>query len=83
MADYLRTLLDKNGYKTTVQRKILYEVLSDNKDKHLSTEEIYDLIKNRYPNIGIATIYRTLLLFEDIGIVYKHNFDDGFSRYEI
>jgi Fur family ferric uptake transcriptional regulator len=83
MADYLRTLLDKNGYKTTVQRKIVYEVLSDNKDKHLSTEEIYGLIKDRYPNIGIATIYRTLLLFEDIGLVYKHNFDDGFSRYEI
>jgi|LSQX01.2.fsa_nt_gb Fur family ferric uptake transcriptional regulator len=83
MVDYLITLLDKNGYKTTVQRKILYEVLCENKDKHLSSEEIYELIKNRYPNIGIATIYRTLLLFEDIGLVYKHNFDDGFSRYEI
>ena len=70
MTDYLKELLDKNGFKTTVQRKILYEVLSENKDKHLSTEEIYDLIKNKYPKIGIATIYRTLLLFEEIGLVY-------------
>ncbi len=83
MTDFLRDLLEKNGYKTTVQRKALYEFLSENKDKHLSTEEVYDLIKNKYPKIGIATIYRTLLLFEEIGLVYKHNFDDGYSRYEI
>ena len=83
MSNDLRDLLEKNGYKTTNQRKILYEVLSENKDKHLSTEEIYDLIKDRYPKIGIATIYRTLLLFEEIGLVYKHNFDDGYQRYEI
>ena len=83
MSDDLRDLLETNGYKTTIQRKILYEVLSENKEKHLSTEEIYDLIKDRYPKVGIATIYRTLLLFEEIGLVYKHNFDDGYQRYEI
>ncbi len=83
MSDYLKNLLEKNGHKTTVQRKTVYEVLTENKDKHLSTEEIYGLIKNKYPKIGIATIYRTLILFEDIGLVYKLNFDDGYSRYEI
>lgn len=58
-------------------------MLLDNKDEHLTTEEIYNLIKLRNPNIGIATIYRALLLFEEIGLVYKLNFDDGCLRYEI
>lgn len=66
-----------------MQRKILYEVLLESKDKHLSTEEIYNIMKQKYPKIGIATIYRSLLLFEEIGLVYKHNFDDGCLRYEI
>ncbi|HHZ03164.1 MAG TPA: transcriptional repressor [Tissierellia bacterium] len=79
----LGELLDKNGYKKTVQRKLLYEVLLENKDMHLSTEEIYNLIKVKNPKIGIATVYRTLLLFEEIGLVYKHDFDDGYLRYEI
>lgn len=83
MAEYLTDLLEKNGYKTTIQRKTVYEVLCENKDKHLSTEDIYNIIQNVNPKIGIATIYRTLLIFEDIGLVYRHNFDDGFQRYEI
>ncbi len=82
-SDYLINVLTNNGYKSTVQRSLVYETLTENKDKHLSTEEVYDLIKDKNPNMGIATIYRTLQLFEEIGLVYKHNFDDGCSRYEI
>lgn len=82
-SDYLTKTLDENGYKTTTQRSMVYEILNENKDKHLSTEEIYELIRDKNPKMGIATIYRTLQLFEEIGLVYKHNFDDGCSRYEI
>lgn len=82
-SDYLIKALGENGYKTTTQRSLVYDILIENKDKHLSTEEVYELIKNKNPNMGIATIYRTLQLFEEIGLVYKHNFDDGCSRYEI
>ncbi|WMJ75846.1 MULTISPECIES: Fur family transcriptional regulator [unclassified Sedimentibacter] len=82
-SDYLLKALGDNGYKTTSQRALVYEVLSENKDQHLSTEEVYELVKKKNSNMGIATIYRTLQLFEEIGLVYKHNFDDGCSRYEI
>ncbi len=82
-ADYLTKLLCKDGYKVTVQRSMIYEILMENEDKHLSTEEIYELVKEKNPKVGIATTYRTLQLFEEIGLVYKHNFDDGLSRYEI
>lgn len=82
-SDYLIKTLSDNGYKTTTQRSLVYDILTENKDQHLSTEEVYDLIKNKNPKMGIATIYRTLQLFEEIGLVYKHNFDDGCSRYEI
>lgn len=82
-SDYLIKTLGDKGYKTTIQRSLVYDILAENKDQHLSTEEVYELIKDKNPKMGIATIYRTLQLFEEIGLVYKHNFDDGCSRYEI
>ncbi len=82
-SDHLIKILEDKGYKSTTQRILVYDILAENKDKHLSTEEIYELIKHKNPRMGIATIYRTLQLFEETGLVYKHNFDDGCSRYEI
>lgn len=82
-SDYLVKALGENGYKITTQRVLVFDILTENKDQHLSTEDIYALIKDKNPKMGIATIYRTLQLFEEIGLVYKHNFDDGCSRYEI
>lgn len=81
--DYLKNLLGEKGYKITTQRRVVYDVLLENKDDHLSPEEVFELIKDKYPQVGLATIYRTLQLFEEIGLVYKHNFDDGCNRYEI
>jgi len=43
-SDYLIKLLCENGYKITIQRSMIYEILMENKDKHLSTEEIYELV---------------------------------------
>ncbi len=82
-SDHLIKILEDKGYKSTTQRILVYDILAENKDKHLSTEEIYELIKHKNPKMGIATIYRTLQLFEETELVYKHNFDDGCSRYEI
>ena len=73
----------KNGYKLTTQRRVIFEVLYEDSCKHPSPEEIYDRVKDKYPEIGLATIYRTLQLMEDLGIVYKMNFNDGLSRYEL
>lgn len=81
--DYLKGILDDKGFKMTNQRRIVFETLNENKHEHLSPEEIYELIKDKYPTIGLATIYRTLQVFEEIGLIYKLNFDDGCYRYEI
>lgn len=79
----LTEILKENGYKLTTQRKVIYNVFLENEEAHLSPEEIYDKLRDSHPEIGIATVYRTLQLFEDLGILYKVNFNDGCSRFEI
>ncbi|MDD2494849.1 MAG: Fur family transcriptional regulator [Tissierellia bacterium] len=81
--DNLRNILGGNGFKMTNQRRVVFEILAENSNEHLSPEEIYELIKDKYPEMGLATIYRTLQIFEEIGLVYKLNFDDGCYRYEL
>lgn len=81
--DYLKNILIKNGFKLTTQRRVVFEILSDREEEHLSPEQIFEFIKDKYPEMGLATIYRTLQIFEEIGLVYKLNFDDGCYRYEI
>jgi Fur family ferric uptake transcriptional regulator len=71
------------GYKLTPQRRAVLDVIIDNEGKHLSTEEVYDIVKKDCPEIGLATVYRTLQLLEKMGVVCKMNFDDGCNRYEL
>lgn len=79
----LKETLKGKGYKHTPQRKVILDVIEQQKGRHLSSEEIYDLVRKTHPEIGLATIYRTLLLFDNMGIVQKIDLDDGFSRYEL
>ncbi|MCG8499804.1 MAG: transcriptional repressor [Firmicutes bacterium] len=83
MINNFETTLKENGYKLTVQRRVILNLLIEHEEKHLSTEEIYELVKKKYPQIGLATVYRTLMLFDKLGLIYKLDFDDGFSRYEL
>lgn len=80
--EILKKKLREKGFKLTPQRKSILDVTIANEGKHLSAEEIYELVKNYCPDIGLATVYRTMQIFDEIGLVYKHNFDDGRSRYE-
>ncbi|HLS54275.1 MAG TPA: Fur family transcriptional regulator [Tissierellaceae bacterium] len=80
--EYKETLR-REGYKLTDQRKAILSTIIEHHEEHLSCDEIFNLVSKKYPDIGIATVYRTLQLFEKLNIVYKLNFDDGFSRYEI
>ena len=75
--------LQKEGYKLTTQRRAILKTIVDNQESHLSCDEVYNIVKKEYPDLGIATVYRTLQLFEKLNIVYKLNFDDGCSRYEL
>lgn len=75
--------LKEKGCKLTLQRRSVLDVLIEHNDEHLSTEEIYGEVKKKYPEIGLATVYRTVQLFEEMGIVDRLNFDDGCSRFEL
>lgn len=79
----IKEQMKSKGYKLTPQRRAVLDVIIENEDKHLSTEEIYDIVKVKCPEIGLATVYRTIQLLEKIGIVVKLNFDDGCNRYEL
>ncbi|MDO5027902.1 MAG: Fur family transcriptional regulator [Bacillota bacterium] len=75
-------ILAEKGYKTTEPRRVLLEFLDKDKNKHLSCDEIYDRLSTDHPNMGIATIYRNMQLFEELNIVTKLTLDDGVGRYE-
>ncbi|MHB1126426.1 MAG: Fur family transcriptional regulator [Bacillota bacterium] len=74
--------LHEKDYKVTPQRRVILKAFVDNAEQHLSAEEVYGIVKERHPEIGLATVYRTLDLFADLEILRKMNFDDGRSRYE-
>ena len=73
----------KKGYKLTPQRRAIVDTIVDSEGKHLTAEEIYDEVKKKCPEIGLATVYRTILLLEEIGIVSRLHLNDGCSRYEL
>ena len=69
------------GLRMTDQRRVIARVLSDALD-HPDAEELYRRASTIDPHISIATVYRTVKLFEDAGIVKRHEFGDGRARYE-
>ena len=75
--------LRTKDYKLTSRRENILQVLIENQDKHLSAEEIYYLVKKRAPDVGLATVYRTLELFTDFAITHRIDFGDGRKRYEL
>ncbi|RCW42138.1 Fur family transcriptional regulator [Paenibacillus prosopidis] len=72
-----------NGYKLTTQREIILRVLLENERDHLSAEGMFMLVKQKYSEIGLATVYRTLELLAELHIVEKMNFGDGVARYDL
>lgn len=72
----------KHGLRITVPRQVILEVLSES-DEYLSAEEVYMIVHNRYPNIGMATVYRTLNLLSDMGMVTRYEFGEGKARFEL
>ena len=72
--------IDK-GMKMTAQRRVIARVLSDASD-HPDVEQVYQRSSTIDPRISIATVYRTVRLFEEAEILKRHDFGDGRSRYE-
>ena len=69
------------GVKLTEQRKIIAKIMSESND-HPDVDELYNRVSKIDSKISIATVYRTVKLFEESGIVAKHDFKGGKARYE-
>lgn len=70
------------GYRFTIPRQIILQVLDESKE-HLSAEDIYLKVHQLYPAIGLTTVYRTLELLVNMGLVSKFDFGDGRARFEL
>jgi Fur family ferric uptake transcriptional regulator len=79
----IKELVKARGYKLTPQRRATLDVILQNEGKHMSTEEVYLEVKKVCPEIGLATVYRTMQLLEEMNVLLKYNFDDGRNRYEL
>tara|TARA_R110002072_G_scaffold9326_8_gene45512 strand:- start:1954 stop:2364 length:411 start_codon:yes stop_codon:yes gene_type:complete len=81
MPDRLERRCQEIGLKMTDQRRVIARVLSAAKD-HPDVEQLYQRATKVDPRISIATVYRTVKLFEESGILERHDFGDGRARYE-
>ena len=77
----IEQLCQEKGLRITEQRRVIARVLSD-ADDHPDVELLHKRASAIDPGISIATVYRTVRLFEDAGILERHDFGDGRSRYE-
>ena len=90
MSDKVETIEQKclaKGVKLTDQRRIIAKIISDSKSEygesdHPDVDELYSRVSKVDPKISIATVYRTVKLFEEAGILTKHDFKGGKARYE-
>lgn len=78
-----KELLKEKGLKVTNQRLLVLQVLAEHRDQHMTAEDIFELVKEDYPEIGLATIYRTVQLLLEMQLVDRIMLDDGCVRYEI
>ena len=86
MSEIEQQCLEK-GVKLTDQRRIIARILSESKktygeSDHPDVDELYNRVSKIDPKISIATVYRTVKLFEEAGILTKHGFKGGKARYE-
>ena len=78
----LRKKLSERGYKMTPQRKEILGIFVE-RGGHMSAEDVYGILRERESEIGLATVYRSLDLLSDIGILVRLDFGDGCARYEL
>jgi Fur family ferric uptake transcriptional regulator len=77
----IEALCAERGLRITEQRRVIARVLSESED-HPDVEELHVRASKLDPGISIATVYRTVRLFEEAGILDRHDFGDGRARYE-
>ena len=77
----IEQLCHDRGLRITEQRRVIARVLSESED-HPDVEKLHERASAIDPGISIATVYRTVRLFEEAGILDRHDFGDGRARYE-
>ena len=87
MVDKIEQKFQKKGLKLTDQRRTIARVILESKEEygesdHPDVDELYNRVSKIDPKISIATVYRTVKLFEESGILTKHEFKGGKARYE-
>ena len=87
MSETIEEICLKKGVKLTDQRRIIAKILSQSKENygesdHPDVDELYKRVSKIDSKISIATVYRTVKLFEEAGILTKHDFKGGKARYE-
>ena len=80
--EMFKTFLAREGLKSTSQRDIILDEFLK-AGGHLSTEDLYLRLRKKHPNIGYATVHRTLKLFAECGLAAERHFGDGQTRYEL
>lgn len=78
----LARYLEDHSLKRTKQREVILDVFL-NADGHVSSEDLYQKIRDVNPRIGYTTVYRTMKLLVDAGLAEERHFDDGVARYEV
>ena len=87
MSETIEQKCISKGVKLTEQRRIIAKIISESKEAygesdHPDVDELYKRVSKIDPKISIATVYRTVKLFEEAGILTKHDFKGGKARYE-
>ena len=71
------------GLKATIPRLRILSVLEQNREAHMSAEDVYQALLNAGDDVGLATVYRVLTQFEAAGLVIRHNFAEGRAVFEL
>ena len=78
----LSEYLEQNNLKHTKQREMILSIFLEAK-RHVTSDDLYQTVREKHPNIGYTTVYRTMKLLVEAGLATERNFDDGITRYEI
>ena len=75
--------LKEAGLKITMPRLKVLQILEQSSDHHLSAEDVYKALLEMGEDVGLATVYRVLTQFEAAGLIHRHNFEGGYSVFEL
>ncbi len=78
----LNDYLSRHGLKQTRQREAILDSFLDSTG-HITSEQLYEIVREKHPDVGAATVYRTLRLLCESGLANAHQFGDGVTLYEV